>query len=205
MSFSNKLTQRVKNFGHRDPAKWYPHDYFLRYLIIPFIPAWIYPNHITVLRFILVPFVLWFLYIEHFDIGVPLFLFAAFTDALDGSLARVRHQITDWGTFYDPFADKLLITGVILIVVVHYINPIFALLVVGIECIIFLGGCVRKRRGEIASANVFGKTKMFLQVTAVLFLLIAAWAGADLFIDASIATFSLAIAFAILSLFTYGL
>ena len=205
MSFSNKLTQRVKNFGHRDPAKWYPHDYFLRYLIIPFIPAWIYPNHITVLRFILVPFVLWFLYIEHFDIGVPLFLFAAFTDALDGSLARVRHQITDWGTFYDPFADKLLITGVILIVVVHYINPIFALLVVGIECIIFLGGCVRKRRGEITSANVFGKTKMFLQVTAVLFLLIAAWAGADLFIDASIATFSLAIAFAILSLFTYGL
>src|SRR3989338_4172442 len=138
MSFPNKLKQRVKNFGHRDPSKWYPHDYFLRYVAIPFIPRWVRPNHITLLRFGLVPFVLWFLYREHFDIGIPLFLFAAFMDSLDGSLARVRKQITDWGTFYDPFADKLLITGVILIVVVHYINPIFALLVVGIECIIFV-------------------------------------------------------------------
>src|SRR3989338_2143389 len=110
---------------HRDPSKLFPHDYVMRYTFVPLVPRFITPNMITVFRMVLVPFILYFLFYDNFQIGVPLFLFAAFTDALDGSVARLRHQVTEWGTFYDPFADKLLVGSVVILVVMQHINPIF--------------------------------------------------------------------------------
>jgi CDP-diacylglycerol--glycerol-3-phosphate 3-phosphatidyltransferase len=190
---------------HRDPSKWYPHDYLMRYTFIPLLPACVTPNMMTGLRFFLIPFVLYFLYMGNYDVGIPLFLFAAFTDALDGSLARVRKKITDWGTLYDPIADKLLISTVVLLIVVKHINIIFGLLIVMIESIIVFVGYLRKNSGTVLPANVFGKTKMVLQVVGVSLLLIAVWAGIDLFIPLSIGTLSLAIVFAVISLFTYSL
>ncbi len=189
----------------RDPHKLFPHDHLLKYTILPLIPNAVTPNAVTVLRFILTPFVLWFLSVENYAIGVPLFLFTAFTDALDGTLARVRNKITHWGTFYDPVADKILIGAVVLLIVAKYINLAFALVILGIELLIIIGGYWHRSRGHYTSANVFGKTKMFLQVLGVMFLLLAAWSGMSLFLPLSVATLSLAIAFAVVSLFTYGL
>lgn len=160
---------------------------------------------VTVFRFICIPFVLYFLAIENYSFGVPFFIFVAFTDAIDGSLARVRKQITEWGTFYDPVADKILISSVVLLVVVTHVNLVFGLIIVFLEVLIIIGGYFRKLDGKITSANIFGKMKMFLQVLGVGFLLIALWAGYDLFIPVSIGTLSLAIVFAVISLFTYGL
>ncbi len=193
-------------FGQpRDPAKLYPHDRLLAVTLIPLIPREVHPNHVTVLRLFLIPIVLIFLAVEEYAVGVPLFFIAAFTDALDGSLARVRRQITEWGTFYDPVADKLLIGSVVLLIVVKHINIAFGLLIVLLELLIVAGGYLRKRQGRITHANVFGKTKMFFQVMGVLFLLIAVWMGVDLFMGVSIGTLSLAIVFAVLSLLTYGI
>jgi len=177
----------------------------MRYTIIPFIPRWISPNMITWVRILGIPFVLYTLYFGFYNVGVPLFIFLAFTDALDGSVARIRNRITDWGTLYDPLADKILISTVVLLIVVKHINIIFGLLIVIIESIIVLVGFYRKSNGKITSANVFGKTKMALQVIGVSLLLIAVWAGVDLFIPMSIGTLSLAIIFAVVSLFTYSL
>ncbi|KKR04450.1 MAG: CDP-alcohol phosphatidyltransferase [Candidatus Uhrbacteria bacterium GW2011_GWF2_39_13] len=189
----------------RNPQKLFPHDHLMRYTVIPLIPTFITPNMVTVFRMIMTPVVLWFLYLEQFTIGVPIFLFVAFTDAMDGSLARLRNQITQWGTFYDPLADKILISSVILLVVVQHVNVIFGVLILGIEALLLIGGCIKKMNGKIIGSNIFGKTKMFLQVTGVLLLLIALWAGFDLFIPLSVGTLSLAIVFAVISLFTYGL
>jgi len=189
----------------RDPEKLFVHDRVMRYTCIPLVPSFVTPNMVTMFRIVMTPIVLWFLYIEDFQIGVPLFLFTAFTDALDGSLARVRKQITEWGTFYDPLADKVLIGSVVLLVVVQHINVILGVLIVGIEAILLLGGVVRKNHGKIISANIFGKIKMVLQVVGVMFLLIALWAGFDLFIPISIWTLSIAVVFAVMSLFTYGI
>jgi CDP-diacylglycerol---glycerol-3-phosphate 3-phosphatidyltransferase len=190
---------------HRDPYKLYPHDHVMKFTIIPLIPRFITPNMITILRMISIPFVLYFLMRENFAIGAPLFIAVAFTDAIDGSLARLRKQITAWGTFYDPVADKLLIGTVVLFVVIKHINLIFGLLIVIVEALIILGGYFRKSKGQITTANAYGKIKMALQVTGVTMLLIALWAGFDLFIPVSIGTLSLAIIFAIISMFTYGL
>jgi CDP-diacylglycerol---glycerol-3-phosphate 3-phosphatidyltransferase len=189
----------------RNPGKLYPHDHVMRYIILPIIPSFITPNMITMFRIVMTPVVLWFLYVQQFSIGVPLFLLVAFTDAIDGSMARVRKQITEWGTFYDPLADKILIGSVVLLVVVQHVNVLLAILILIVEALLILGGVLHKHNGKVTSANIYGKIKMFLQVTGLLMILIALWAGFNLFIPISVGTLSLAIVFAIISLFTYGL
>jgi len=177
----------------------------MKYTIIPLIPRFVRPNHVTILRLLLTPFVLWFLITQQYSIGVPLFFIAAFTDAIDGSLARLRGQITEWGTVVDPVAVKLLIGLVVLLFVIQYIGLYFGLLILFIELVIITGGLVRKYQGHFVSANVFGKIKMFLQVVGVMFLLISLWADFDLFRSVSVGSFTLAIVFAILSLLSYGI
>lgn len=202
---SKSHTKSVYHMLHRDPSKLYPHDTFMRYTFVPLVPKFVTPNMITVLRMMLIPFILYFLFLNNYNIGVPLFIFAALTDAIDGSVARLRHQITEWGTFYDPVADKLLIGSVILLVVIKNINPLFGILILFVDVIILIGGSIRKKQGKPTGSNIFGKTKMFLQVLGISFLLLALWAGMDLFIPFSIGTFAFAIVFAVISLFTYGI
>ncbi|OGL64016.1 hypothetical protein A2839_04050 [Candidatus Uhrbacteria bacterium RIFCSPHIGHO2_01_FULL_47_10] len=202
---STSHTKSVYHMLHRDPSKLFPHDYVMRYTFVPLVPRFITPNMITVFRMVLVPFILYFLFYDNFQIGVPLFLFAAFTDALDGSVARLRHQVTEWGTFYDPFADKLLVGSVVILVVMQHINPIFGGLILFVDTMIMIGGYIRKKQGRPMGSNIFGKTKMFFQILGISLLLIALWAGFDLFIPFSVGTFSLAIVLAVISLFTYGL
>lgn len=74
-----------------------------------------FPNILTIIRILLIPCFLGFmLYYKAGEnsfrmVAFFIFLFAIFTDALDGFLARLRHQKTKLGTFLDPLADKLLL------------------------------------------------------------------------------------------------
>lgn len=204
----SRIADFLKKFhpqAERDPYRLFLHDRLMKAIILPLVPKFILPNHITIFRLILTPLVLWFLLTEQYSIGVPLFFFAACTDAVDGSLARVRKQITAWGTLADPIADKLLIGLVVLLFVIKYIGLYFGLLIVFFELVITAGAFIRKIQGGYVSANVFGKIKMILQVAGVMFLLISLWADFDLFKSVSVGTFTLAILFAILSLLSYGL
>ena len=190
--------------AERNPEQLYPHDHVMRYTVIPLIPRFVTPNMVTMFRIVLTPVVLWFLFQQQFSIGVPLFLFVAFTDAIDGSLARLRKNITDWGSFYDPVADKILIGSVLLLVLFQHVNIWLGLIIVTLEAMLVAGGLVRKNSGKKVSANIYGKIKMILQVLGVMMLLVALWVGFDLFIPLSTGTLALAIVFAIISLFTYG-
>ena len=148
---------------------------------------------------------LYYLWLERWIPALSWFLFAAFTDALDGSLARVRKQITMWGTVADPVVDKLLIGSVVLLFVAREINPYFALLIVALELVIVAGAIHHGRKGRLASANSYGKIKMLLQVVGVTLLIAAKLLGFQLAVPFAIGTFSVAIVFAIVSLLTYGL
>ena len=67
------------------------------------------PNKLTLLRVLLVPaFVLLFYwkFPAHYLIATLVFVAAAITDAVDGHLARKNNQITDFGKFLDPLADR---------------------------------------------------------------------------------------------------
>ena len=188
-----------------ETVRLYPHDRILNAVFVRFLPKQLHPNYVTLFRFMLIPPVLWFIGLEDWAIGVPLFVFAAFTDAVDGTMARMRKQITKWGTFADPAADKLLIGSVVILFVAKEINPIFALIIVGVELLILLTGAIRNRKKWVVSANWAGKFKMLLQVIGVSALLIAKWTGISLFVPFSIGALSIGIVFAIVSLLTYSL
>lgn len=188
----------------RNPYQLYPHDYLMK-PIIDMVPEGLRPNHFTVARFVLTPIVLLLLFFEKYDIGVPLFIIVAFTDAIDGSLARWRRQVTSWGTFYDPVADKVLIGSVILLVLLQHVNPLLGYIIVILEGLMVMGGWYKRRKGEKCQANVWGKIKMLLQFSGVMFVLLSLWLGVDMFIPLSNGTLILAVLFAVVALLTYSL
>src|SRR5699024_8485222 len=78
------------------------------------------PNKITIFRVLLIPIFMIFLMVDipyNRYIGAFICLFAAVTDGLDGYMARSRNQITVFGKFVDPLADKLLISSALILLV----------------------------------------------------------------------------------------
>ena len=188
-----------------DDIHFYPHDRALNWILVRFIPRWIKPNHLTIARFCLIIPVLALLYVRNWPWALGLFLFAAFTDALDGTMARMRKQITVWGTIADPIADKMLIGSVVVLFVAEEVNPWFSALIVFMEILIIAGAVYRQRRGALSSSNEYGKIKMILQVVGVSLLMLARIFGIPLAVHFAVGTLSVAIVFAIVSLLTYGL
>ena len=76
------------------------------------------PNTLTVLRVIMIPFFVLFMLgdITSVDkyIALGIFIAASLTDTLDGYLARKNNQVTNFGKFMDPLADKLLVCAAII-------------------------------------------------------------------------------------------
>lgn len=177
----------------------------MRRLILPFIPRWVSPNYVTIARLISIPFVIWFLLQKNYAVGIPLFIISAFTDALDGSIARVRNRITRWGTFYDPVADKLLIGSAVLIVVATHLSAWFAAIILLMEALIAVGGYVYRREGKMQSANAWGKAKMFAQFCGITLLLLAIAGNFSALIPVAAAALAVGVLLAVISLFTYGL
>ena len=169
------------------------------------IPHWITPNMVTWLRIFLIPVVVYLNVIEEYDWGIPVFLFAAFTDAVDGSLARTRNQITDFGKVFDPIADKLLIGSMLVILVVQHIHPMIGFAVLALEALLIILAIVWKVLGHVPEANRWGKMKMILQCIAVCVILLGlTFHSITLFAIASW-IFGAAILFAIVSLFFHGI
>ena len=147
-------------------------DRLLAASFLRLIPWNVRPNIVTRIRLILVPFVAGFLLTNHFTVAMILFLVAAFSDALDGAMARTRHQITAWGTLYDPVSDKLLIGITSLIIVSKYLSVDLALIICFIE-ICLISSAYFRYKGRIVPAKSMGKIKMVLQCLGLIILLIA--------------------------------
>ena len=195
----------MPNSEFQKADKLYFFDRVLAATLLKFIPRCVTPNHVTVVRFVLTPVVAWLMFYEHYSIGLCAFLLVAFTDAIDGALARTRGQITEWGKIYDPLADKILIGSVVFIIVLKYIDLWTALIIIILEILIILSAWIQLRRGGKVQSNVWGKIKMILQCAGVSFLLLAIvfdWAA---LFPLAFGTLYLAIAFAIVSLLTYGI
>ena len=75
-------------------------------------------NILTLIRIIIIPIIVLCIYLKNPFFGWSafiLFCLASITDYFDGYLARIRNEVTNFGTFLDPIADKLLVAAVILI------------------------------------------------------------------------------------------
>lgn len=130
-------------------------------------------NCLTTLRILGTPlcilFIMWEIpYNELIALGI--FILAALTDALDGYIARVRNEISDFGKFYDPLADKVLVIFV-LIGLAMKIGEAWCWWAVGIICLREIFVALMRRRltpaGVTVDANNYGKLKTFIQCVAV--------------------------------------
>lgn len=177
-------------------------DRFMAATFLKLIPNHITPNAITKFRLIAIPFIAFLLAFDYYAFATVLFLFAAFSDALDGALARTKRKVTSWGTFYDPIADKLLVGTVSVIVVSKYIGLGLAGAIVFLEILLVSLAYVRYK-GRIVPAKTMGKTKMVLQCMGIIILLFYIVLDIPILLVIATYTLYLAIVFALLSLFVF--
>jgi CDP-diacylglycerol--glycerol-3-phosphate 3-phosphatidyltransferase len=157
------------------------HDRLLVRTVMPWVPHWLMPNHLTIFRMVMTPAAVWLIASGRFGLGIPFFLFLAFTDALDGALARTRKCVTEWGMIFDPVADKLLIGSMMIALLFQHFPAELTAVIVGLEAVFLAGGYFRRRQGVVSAANVWGKYKMLLQVAGLaLFLCSLAYQMPDL-------------------------
>jgi CDP-diacylglycerol--glycerol-3-phosphate 3-phosphatidyltransferase len=160
-------------------------------------------NKLTLLRVIMIPLFLVALYLQfpfHMLVALGLFILASVTDLVDGYVARHYNQITDFGKFMDPLADKLLVTSAMLWFVEVGQMPAWALLIVIAREFAVSGlRMVAAPKGLVIAAAWSGKIKtastmvciclMLLPIPAVLNLICVAvilvttiWSGVEYFV-----------------------
>jgi CDP-diacylglycerol--glycerol-3-phosphate 3-phosphatidyltransferase len=186
-------------------TKIYPHDRVLAATFLKIVPVSVRPNHVTVFRLLCTPIALFLLAYERYEYGVPVFLFLAFTDVVDGSLARTRGQVTAWGMLWDPVVDKILIGSVLAVLLFRQFPIAIFLTLLGVECIFLVGGYLRKRKGIVTGANWWGKIKMVCQVAAVMSYLLYLESGSPTLQNGSFVLFGLSMFLAFCSLLAHGL
>ncbi len=145
------------------------------------------PNYITLARILFVPLLVaalltpvgedWF-GISGYALAIVIFIIAAFSDILDGQLARRRNQVSTLGKFLDPIADKLLVTAALVVLVEKHLAPSWAVvIIIGREFIVTGLRSIAASEGIIIQAQTLGKIKMWAQSVAIVALLVAAANG----------------------------
>ena len=132
-------------------------------------------NIITLIRIAIVPIFMIVYLLEipyHEAIAFVLFLLASATDKLDGHIARKYNQVSDFGKFIDPLADKILITAALVMMSEAGIIPSWIVaLIISRECVVTGLRTVAMSSGRVIAASSWGKAKMVVQVITVGYLL----------------------------------
>ena len=131
------------------------------------------PNKLTMLRLILVPFYAFFLLMpsipHHFLIAFIIFAAAAYTDHLDGKIARKKNVITDFGKFADPLADKVMIVAALACFIqLDITNAVVLIIIVTREFAVTSVRLAAADKGKVVAANKWGKAKTISQIVSVL-------------------------------------
>ncbi|MBQ6998769.1 MAG: CDP-diacylglycerol--glycerol-3-phosphate 3-phosphatidyltransferase [Clostridia bacterium] len=127
-------------------------------------------NKITILRILMIPVFMIVLMIDfayNDVIAALIFVIAAATDGVDGYVARKYNQITDFGKFIDPLADKLLVaTALICLVDMGRIASYMAIIIIAREFIVTSLRIVAISKGVVIAAEMTGKIKTVIQIIA---------------------------------------
>lgn len=133
------------------------------------------PNILTIIRVVLIPFFIFFFSRPSTSsaiIAAVIFLVASLTDLLDGYFARRRKEVTQFGKFLDPVADKLLIVSALILLVANGRVPAWiAIVIIGREFAVTAFRAIASSEGVVIAAEGTGKYKMFLQTVAIIFLI----------------------------------
>lgn len=130
------------------------------------------PNKLTLARVLLVPVFVLFFYWQipaHYLIATLVFVAASITDAVDGHLARKNNEITDFGKFLDPLADKVLVvTALACLLQQQKLNIIVFLLIVAREFMVSALRLVVAGKGTVVPAGFAGKLKTAFTMIALI-------------------------------------
>lgn len=101
-------------------------------------------------------------------IAAGVFIVISATDAIDGYLARSRDEVTDFGKFLDPLADKILVCAALLGLVELQVLPSWiALIILAREFIISGLRMLAAAQGMVIAASWYGKVKTVTQIIAI--------------------------------------
>lgn len=138
------------------------------------------PNKLTVIRMLLVPVMVIVALVDinggifgietKFIIINLIFIIASITDKLDGSIARSRNLVTNFGKFLDPIADKILVLAAMLILVEKQMLPAWIPIIVLMRE--FAVSAYRlisiEQGGKVIAASNWGKLKTVTQMIAII-------------------------------------
>ena len=141
-------------------------------------------NKLTIFRMILVPImvIIPFLGINSEILGIPLtyiiidmiFIIASITDKLDGYIARSRNQVTTFGKFLDPIADKILVLAAMIMLVEFGKLPAWIPVIVLAREFIVSGYrlIAVEKGGKVIAASIWGKLKTVTQMISIILIFI---------------------------------
>jgi CDP-diacylglycerol--glycerol-3-phosphate 3-phosphatidyltransferase len=150
------------------------------------------PNKLSLIRIILVPIMVATFYMAfipfNYLITAVIFTVAAFTDFLDGHIARKYNLVTDLGKFLDPIADKILVIGAFIIMLTtpcifagsfgftfyQLAGGIGVTIIVARELIVSVLRMLAAGKGKVLAAEKSGKIKTFVTDVAIVLLLLSA-------------------------------
>ncbi len=155
------------------------------------------PNKLTILRIIMIPLFVAAYYVTaipyNFVIAACVFALAAFTDFLDGYIARKYNLVTDMGKFLDPIADKVLVSTALIVSLVppqgveifplglEWLAAVGVALILARELIVSGFRLVAAGKNMVIAADVSGKIKTFFTDITIIVVLIGAQITPDVF------------------------
>jgi CDP-diacylglycerol---glycerol-3-phosphate 3-phosphatidyltransferase len=137
-------------------------------------------NKLTVFRILLVPImaIIPYLNLQGSFYGFSytyfwmllIFIVASITDKLDGYIARSRNQVTTFGKFLDPLADKILVlTAMVLLVELEKIPALIPIIVLAREFLVSGYRLIAvEKGGKVIAASIWGKLKTVTQMLAII-------------------------------------
>ena len=137
-------------------------------------------NKLTIFRIILVPImaIIPYLNLQGDFFGLPytyfwmelIFIVASITDKLDGYIARSRNQVTTFGKFLDPLADKILVlTAMVLLIELGKIPAWIPIIVLAREFLVSGYRLIAvEKGGKVIAASIWGKLKTVTQMIAII-------------------------------------
>lgn len=145
-------------------------------------------NKLTIFRMILVPIFVIIGYLgnlgiisgEVFGISITflimdlVFVIASITDKLDGYIARSRNQVTTFGKFLDPLADKILVlSALVMLVEFGKIPALIPVIVLAREFLVSGYRLIAvEKGGKVIAASIWGKLKTVTQMIAIILVFI---------------------------------
>lgn len=133
-------------------------------------------NKITLFRVVMIPVFVVLMYLQfpgHQWAALAVFLIASLSDMVDGYIARHYNQVTDFGKFMDPLADKILVLSAMLLLVEYGRFPAWAVIIVVTREFAVTGlRLIAVEKGRVIAAAKSGKIKTLLTMLGLCLMLL---------------------------------